>query len=141
MSTHNDNTYYVYTLTDPRTNKIRYVGVTTNPQHRLRCHISGSKHGKYRAEWLLELKADGVKPEMNIVAQAENEADGLDLEKEWIENLSASGHDLVNGRKPAKSVKKERQPKITTTCDEDIANGEPVIDLGAAWEKWCNALT
>ena len=133
--------HYVYTLTDPRDSQVRYVGVTTNPQHRLRCHISNTNDRQYKSEWVLELRAAGLKPEMTVVAQAANEADGLDLEKEWIERLTNEGYSLTNGRKPAKSTKKpapiERRP---TTCDEDIANGESVIDMGPAWEKWCNNL-
>lgn len=134
--------YYVYTLTDPRTNRIRYVGMTSQPEQRLRNHVSAYKGRQSRAEWVKELKAAGIKPTLTVVDTAKNKARAIELEKDWIERLHNEGHSLVNGRKFVKSNRNSAIDTLAshTTCDEDIANGAVVADMGERWERWCNAL-
>lgn len=57
---------YIYTLVDPRTDEVRYVGRTRSPRNRLSCHtLEHDLTGKY--SWCRELDAIGLKPRMDIV--------------------------------------------------------------------------
>lgn len=88
---------YVYVLTDPRyPDDVRYVGVTDNPQRRLRQHISKSKGKTYhRANWINSLLDNGLKPMMTIIDETD-ENNWRQCEIEWIARYRAMGCDLVN---------------------------------------------
>jgi hypothetical protein len=59
---------YIYTLIDPETKKVRYVGKTINPKKRLSDHISESHRIKnYRCNWIKSLLNKGLKPIIEIV--------------------------------------------------------------------------
>jgi hypothetical protein len=79
-------TSYVYALTDPRTNEIRYVGGTTKTLNsRLRNHIRYASSGggnDHKSCWIKSLLNDCVKPEIHLL----EEVDGhfADAEREWI---------------------------------------------------------
>ncbi|GAB3881164.1 GIY-YIG nuclease family protein [Spirosoma agri] len=60
-------TYFIYILSDPRDNRVRYVGCTLNPKSRLISHISG-KSGFKRAEWIDELKVCNLIPTLTVVS-------------------------------------------------------------------------
>lgn len=88
----------IYTLSDPRTNTVRYVGRTVNPlSRRLREHIRSAHKLKDRrkAEWLAELQAAGLKPiitEIDQVGLAEFQA----AEKRWVAHYRSICDDLLN---------------------------------------------
>jgi predicted GIY-YIG superfamily endonuclease len=47
---------YIYTLSCPLTNDIRYIGQSTNPKVRYRRHISDSKKRKdHKSNWIRSL--------------------------------------------------------------------------------------
>lgn len=58
---------YIYALSDPRTNQIRYIGQSVNPNRRLKQHIksSGGKVGK----WINELKELLLVPSVIILGR------------------------------------------------------------------------
>lgn len=59
---------YIYTLIDPETNKVRYVGKTINPKNRLRGHITESRRtNNYRCNWIRGLMKRGLTPIFNIL--------------------------------------------------------------------------
>ena len=68
-------TYYIYTLSDPETNIVRYVGCTSNPDVRFKSHINSGKlnRDKYKKEqWIYELNHSGKLPVMTIVYETNN---------------------------------------------------------------------
>ena len=50
-------TTYIYTLSDPRNNLVRYVGKTSNPKMRLQNHMN-RKHNErtHKRNWIESLK-------------------------------------------------------------------------------------
>lgn len=61
---------FVYILSDPRDEEIRYVGSTLRPKARLRAHIAtGRNYPRTKLQiWIADLLRDGVQPMMGIVA-------------------------------------------------------------------------
>ena len=59
-------TGYVYTLTDPRTEQVRYVGATKYPAERLRQHLKQPTN-EDMAEWIGSLKSAGLTPDMHLI--------------------------------------------------------------------------
>jgi hypothetical protein len=57
---------WIYGLYDPRNNVLRYVGQTPSPRNRWRQHCGGNGGNAELNAWLLELKAAGLKPEMQL---------------------------------------------------------------------------
>ena len=57
---------YIYTLSHPVTNEVRYVGKTINIKRRLKQHLH-DKRSSHKASWVKSLKSDGLKPIMTIL--------------------------------------------------------------------------
>jgi len=93
------NKYKIYTLEDPITNEIRYVGKTSrNTDKRLSEHISSLKanHGTHKINWIKLLLKNNLKPLLKIIDLADNELHMEELEKYWIKQLKHWGFSLVN---------------------------------------------
>lgn len=60
---------YFYTLIDPITNKIRYIGQTVNPGNRFRNHIYEAKKNNrtHKERWIIQLLRKNKLPIMQIV--------------------------------------------------------------------------
>jgi hypothetical protein len=88
--------WIIYTLADPRTGEIRYVGMTFRKRQRLNEHVSRAATGgrTHRDCWIKSLLDAGLRPTL-AVAQ-EGRGDGWqDAERSWIAGLRESGR-LVN---------------------------------------------
>jgi hypothetical protein len=79
----------IYKLIDPDNQETRYVGQTKHPKTRLHGHLCG------HLDWVLELKADGKSPIMEIIEWVDLE-NANDREKFWIEKLKTEGARLLN---------------------------------------------
>lgn len=86
----------IYTLTDPITNEVRYVGKSQNPKKRLYEHIGESKR-KCNTEkhfWINYLLSKGYKPVIDVVEECDNseaeffEIFYISLFKSWGFNLT-----------------------------------------------------
>jgi len=90
--------YFIYTLSDPISNEIRYVGKTKDLKDRLRRHMSNynlKATWTSKNKWLKNLKNNNLKPIMEILDQGdENNID--DLEIYWIGQLKAWGIKIKN---------------------------------------------
>lgn len=83
---HQERQWFIYTLSDPRTGEVRYVGQTVSPKHRLRQHISEGNTKHINAEktvWLKDLQSLGLKPLMCVIDTASKDS-WADTEKKWI---------------------------------------------------------
>jgi hypothetical protein len=89
---------YIYTLTDPISNIIRYVGKSNNPHDRLRRHLSDtslSESWTNKNKWLLNLKNNNLLPILNIIDESNDE--NIDsLEIKWISYYRNLGIVLSN---------------------------------------------
>jgi len=89
---------YIYTLSDPATNIIKYVGKSKNPKNRLQRHMSNDSLNQSRTsknKWLLYLKNNNLMPIINII-DIGNHENINDLEKYWISKLKNDGIKLKN---------------------------------------------
>lgn len=104
---------YIYTLADPRTNEVRYVGKTINVKRRYHYHCSefqNKQEHTHRSCWLLSLIKLGLKPIMTVVTECEN--DWSRLEQEWIskfDNLCnhTKGGEGIVGLKRSEETKRK----------------------------------
>lgn len=75
--------YKIYTLSDPITNEIRYVGKTVGKLYkRLSAHYR-DKSISYKTNWIKTLKEKGLKPNIRIL-EISDEFNWVEREKYWI---------------------------------------------------------
>lgn len=86
----------IYTLTDPRTNKIRYVGKANNVSQRYKAHLNRArKHQIHKKNWIESLKREGLKPIIDVIDIVPiNE--WIFWETYWISQIKTWGYDLIN---------------------------------------------
>jgi len=92
-----EHIWHIYTLTDPRTNKVRYVGRAGNPAHRLRQHLNRARSGytqTHRDCWLNGLRTAGLLPILAVVETGHG--DWQEAEMRWIAFYRQQGATLTN---------------------------------------------
>jgi len=109
-------TGYVYTLSDPRTDEVRYVGATRNPEQRLKSHIH-APHSAELAGWVDELKRDNHEPKMQIINVAGVE-DLSEKERSAFQRLS-DRFELLNSK---------TSPNYTDPHRHDRGEPEELLD-------------
>jgi len=89
--------WFVYSLSDPESGEIRYVGVTRMSLHvRLAGHIYSAKREKnHRATWIRSLLRRGVRPVMAIIEEGAGEG-WQEAERRVILQYRSWGARLVN---------------------------------------------
>jgi NUMOD1 domain/GIY-YIG catalytic domain len=87
----------IYSLSDPITGEIRYVGKTVNTiQRRLTYHLQNAKRYKhYTANWINSLKKKNLKPIVELLDVVEAK-DWEFWERYWIAQCKAWGFKLTN---------------------------------------------
>lgn len=92
-----EDLYFVYHLIDPRTNEIKYVGITNNPKRRYLQHLTPSnlKIKTKKNSWIKSLLKINLKPSITIKYFC-NKEDAFDNEKAEIKRLRDIGVDLKN---------------------------------------------
>lgn len=87
---------YIYTLEDPRTQEVRYVGKTKNPKGRFHNHCNKLHNERsHKRNWINSLKVLGLRPKMRIIEEVEQNEWHF-WEKYWIEQFKQWGFNLVN---------------------------------------------
>lgn len=90
---------YIYSLSDPDTGEIRYIGKTKHPHSRLRCHLLTSRKQKTGKEkWINNLLQSNQEPVFDIVEVC-NPGNWEERERYWIQfyrsqltNIADGGH-------------------------------------------------
>lgn len=87
---------YIYTLEDPITNDIRYVGKTSRSiKIRYQEHLYDCKKGKaYSSRWINKLSKKGLEPIVREIDSCNN--NGSELEKFYISKYKSIGCKLTN---------------------------------------------
>jgi group I intron endonuclease len=88
---------YIYTLSDPNTNIVKYVGKTINPKIRFRTYIKQAKKGKRNnlvINWVKSLLKNNMEPKMEIIDEIDGPWEWL--EQYWISQMKAWGFKLKN---------------------------------------------
>ncbi len=117
---------YIYGLVDPRTNFIRYVGKSVDPQIRLSRHLrphSTDSPKTYCARWIRSLKTIGLEPTLTILeGPCEN---WEEAERRWIAsfplgqltNLTSGGdgvHDLIRTPEHCAAIGRANKGRVWT---------------------------
>lgn len=89
--------WYVYTLADPTTGAVRYVGKSKNPRQRIASHRSRSGARPMR-EWL----AVTPEPVLEIVSTHDDEYEALYAEQEMIHEMRLRYPALLNAKRDGK---------------------------------------
>ncbi len=95
-----------YVLEDPRNSEIRYVGITNNPENRLRNHIYEAKkyNRNHKERWIVSLLRRNLKPTMRILwTGILEEKDANKIETKLIKRLSKK-YNLTNSTDRARNV-------------------------------------
>jgi group I intron endonuclease len=88
------NKVYIYALTDPNNNAIRYIGKTVNIKQRLAQHLKDNSKS-YKASWLKSLKDNNQICNIEIIDIVDK--DGWEFwEIYWIEQYKIWGCELTN---------------------------------------------
>lgn len=88
---------FIYTLTDPRDGKIKYVGKTINIDHRFKSHLWKNKNDKtIKNHWIQHLIKQGLKPEIETI-DIVPECQWQFWEQYWICQVKSWGFSLKNG--------------------------------------------
>jgi group I intron endonuclease len=103
---------YVYSLIDPITEEVRYIGKTINPQQRLAAHIrSGYKKGNHKECWIYGLLEKELKPKMHIIEECLGDS-WIEREKYYIRTIPnltnhTEGGDSPSGHKMSDDTRKK----------------------------------
>lgn len=90
---------FIYSLSDPRTNEIRYVGKAIDLRRRYYAHCTDhDKLSSHRRNWLKQLRSLGLRPIIDTlqVIENSNDSDWQDHERWWISYLRFIGCPLTN---------------------------------------------
>lgn len=97
---------FIYTLIDPFTNEIRYVGKSNNPKKRLYDHLSlcYTTH-THKNNWIKSLLEKNTKPILDIIDEVS--IDEWEFwEKYWIKKFKDDGENLTNYSKGGNGISK-----------------------------------
>ena len=89
---------FIYTLSDPRTDKVMYVGLSGNPEKRYIAHMhKSSLRNRYskRVRWLKQLLSLELKPVLHTVEEVtEDNANAQEIY--WMKHHKEINPDLTN---------------------------------------------
>lgn len=74
--------YYVYGLVCPIEERVKYVGMSNEPEKRLLAHKSNPQGNNVK--WIDELKKQSKSPSLYIIEEVDNIDKALERERHWI---------------------------------------------------------
>jgi hypothetical protein len=131
---------YIYTLSDPKTLDIRYVGQTNDINRRFNDHISSSinenseSYNTYKSNWIRKIIKSGSKPIIYIIDECVTLDESNYLEKYYIEKYTNDGYRLTNSyvsdvtEFSIETRKKMSKAKLGKSLEE-IVGEEKAIEL------------
>ena len=93
-----EQTFTIYALIDPRDDSIRYIGMTHNPDQRLKEHLRGRGGNSPKRIWINELRQLGLVPTMQPIEKGLSLPAALERESFLIQHYLNAGNVLVNLR-------------------------------------------
>lgn len=126
---------YIYTLSDPFTNEIKYCGKTNNIKVRLSGHLKEKKSNKEKIQWVDDIKSRGLKPIIKIIDIVDDD-NWCFWEKYWISQLKTWGFELFNKTDGGEySVTGFRHSEETKKKISELQNGR-ILN-----KKWCENIS
>jgi group I intron endonuclease len=119
----------IYTLTDPLTNQVRYVGKTSKSlDERLAYHFYDLKRGKnkHKINWFNKLIDLGLKPIIEIVDEVDDD-DWQFWERYWISQFKTWGFNLINYLEGGEGYTSEDVKKLWLKPEYRLAQTERMI--------------
>jgi hypothetical protein len=89
---------FIYSLSDPNTLEIRYIGKANDLNYRYWAHLHEAKNdlrNQHKCNWIKKLLKEGKKPIIEVVEEVPFES-WKDSEKFWIAQIKAWGFNLLN---------------------------------------------
>ena len=75
----------IYTLKDPDSHQVRYVGASQNAKTRFKMHIKDAQKGRTTKQiWIKTLLSRGKLPILEIITTEENDARAREIEEEMV---------------------------------------------------------
>lgn len=62
---------YIYSLIDPQSNQVRYIGKSINPKRRYYEHIKYVDNNSHKSNWIKKLILQGLKPSLSIIEECD----------------------------------------------------------------------
>ncbi len=123
----------IYVLIDPRTDAVRYVGVTTELlRKRGYKHIFTRNHTTPRGRWVNSLYDLGLRPTIKQVDEVpDSEWDAA--ERRWIQHFRDAGCDLVNDTLGGPGFSRPHTEETKRKISEHRKGIKPVRPDKAAW--------
>jgi NUMOD3 motif len=87
---------FIYTLIDPLTNSIRYIGQSIRPMERLTNHCN-DKSECHRTHWIQSLLKQEMRPLLLVLDCVASDDDWRTVERDWIAYGRERGWSLTNG--------------------------------------------
>jgi len=109
---------FIYSLHDPETGHLRYVGKAENLESRLKSHLWDAIRGRsHRDNWILSLRERGLKPLQFSIAEVE-ESDWQLWERYYIRQAKILGFNLINGTEGGEGGRQtdEVRAKMSRAC-------------------------
>lgn len=146
-------TTFIYTLSDPITGEIRYVGKTNCLRKRLYNHISRARKktsNSHKNNWINKLLNENLKPKIDFLDEVPVEQ-WEDYEIYWIEQFKQWGFNLLNtceGGEGAKTgpLSKSHKQKISNSVKKRFVedpyynrgegNSKIIIDRDELYQKY-----
>lgn len=124
---------YIYTLSHPITNEVRYVGKTINIKRRYKQHLY-DKRTTHKANWIQSLRKKGLKPVLTIVEICEE--NWQEREVFWISQFDNLTNFLPGGGVDYKKVTtKETRKKISSKLIGRNLSEEHKKSIGSSLSK------
>lgn len=87
-------TTHIYTLSDPRTGEVRYVGKTRDAKARIRNHLNKREHN-HKGNWIESLRKLNLEPEVILIDEVPT-GEWSFWEQHWIQVFLGWGFNLTN---------------------------------------------
>lgn len=120
----NELKYTIYSLCDPRTQEVRYVGMSNNVIQRFGQHLSSPNDGGNEAKgaWILELQHAELMPVLQIVESGLSRESAIKREQYWMTFYLDGGSPLTNAIVPVnKSCKGRNKGVVPSQAEQEIS--------------------
>lgn len=101
---------FIYSLSDPITNEVRYIGKTGDLKTRYKAHLSASRKIHTRiGHWIKSLLNQNLQPALSVIEEC-NKIDWQKREKFWIAYYRKKGINLINHTKGGNEPPQVKRP-------------------------------
>ena len=129
---------FIYTLSHPITNEVRYVGKTTNIKRRYYDHVY--RHANtYKGHWVKSLLSENLKPILTIIEECDN--NWAEREKYWITQYSNLTNSTSGGESFEMTELVKEKLRLANRGNKNPnygkkASTETKLKLSEARKKW-----